>query len=138
VTSEFITQSTIFEYARQMERSQNLSDAIEHYRNAIQNGDSPSASYQGLARCLLRQGDYDEAIQSFEKSIDRTVIAQVYRYAKTFGFRLKLNMDEEGTLWQWFSVILLSEKQKDLAMVALNESNRWELFNADLNNKLIV
>jgi len=126
--TQFITHLPAFQTANQLELDQDLVMAENFYLNAIQRGERLSDAYFGLARIQLKMKRPDDAIKSFEKAINSKIIHKVSQLAQKHGFSNKFNMESPHTLWLWFTLLLLEEKEGKLAITTMNEANKWRLF----------
>ena len=130
--TQFITHLPAYDTAKQLETEYDLSMAEIFYLDAIQRGERPSKAYFGLARVQLKMKRPDDAIQSFDKAINSKIIHKVSQLAQKHGIPNKFNMESQHTLWLWFTLLLLEEKEGKLAIIAMDEANKWRLFEENL------
>ena len=130
--AQFITHLPAYDTAKQLETEYDLSMAENFYLDAIQRGERLSDAYFGLARIQLKMKRPDEALKSFEKAINSNIIHKVSQLAQKHGIPNKFNMKSQHTLWLWFTLLLLEEKEGKLATAAMDEANKWKLFEGNL------
>jgi len=126
--TQFITNLSNYQTAKLLEIEQDYNLAERYYLDSIQRSERPSEAFFALARVYMRKGSYDTAIGCFEKSITAKTISLVGQLAQKHGFPTRSNIESQATLWLWFSLLLLDEREMKLSVLAMHESNKATLF----------